>query len=303
MLKIIVLTIIAAALSIAINIISSFIQPSAEKRKISSVIVFLFLLFVSAYTTINPSFLDLLNSQNVKHRTDAAILTTPQVDSSTNNKDSAPSVPTLPSTKPAKEKESINDNRKVKPLSSNQKLDTNKQSTFSWEQGSSKNEYILSDDTFKIIAAPNTDAFPNTEARILKSVRGDYEASVKVLFNSDVNYQRATLGVRSTGGGIGIMRLSMLEGQRIEAGFYPENNSKIPGNIRSYSYNSAYLKIRKKNSYLIASYSNNKTNWIEILERPMVENFQEMEVFLSVLSTDLDRGCSAEFSELTIQQI
>jgi hypothetical protein len=182
-------------------------------------------------------------------------------------------------------------------------LGTLRQDLFNWEQGVSQNSYTIHNDVLKIIAAPGTDAFPNTEPRIIYANRGDFEATVKVKFRSDTNYQRATLGVRSVNGGAGLMRLSMLEGQRIEAGFYPENNTVVPNNIRNYPHNTAYLKIKKQNGFLTASYSAERKSWILVMKRKMTTDLQKVEVFLSVLSTDSNKGCAAEFSEFAVHQL
>jgi hypothetical protein len=182
-------------------------------------------------------------------------------------------------------------------------LDTLRQDLFKWEQGVSQNSYIIRNNVLKITAAPGTDAFPNTEPRILYPISGDFEATVKVKFRSNTNYQRATLGIRDIHGGAGLMRLSMLEGQRIEAGFYPENNTVIPNNIRNYPYEIAYLKIKKQNGFLTASYSKDKNSWSYVMKRKMAINSLNTEIFLSVLSTDSKEGCAAEFSELNIRKI
>jgi Caspase domain len=176
-------------------------------------------------------------------------------------------------------------------------------SGFTWEQGISGNKYKgnAMKDVLLITALPKTDVLNNTEPRVVRPVDGDFEAIVKVNFSSDIKYQRATLGLKD--GSDIIMRLYLLEGKRVEAAFYPENNTQVPSNIKVYPDSYAYLKIRKQKGKLSAFYSKDKSNWSLILERQMEKDLPSMNVFMSVLSTDSVKGASAEFSEFKIQPL
>jgi regulation of enolase protein 1 (concanavalin A-like superfamily) len=177
-------------------------------------------------------------------------------------------------------------------------------SGWSWQQGARGNQREkLSENSFNITSAPGTDVLRNNEPKVVRRISGDYEAVVKVKFRSEIEYQRATLGVREVGTGYGIMRLSMLEKQRIEAAFFPENINKSPTNLKLYGSDSAYFKIRKENGVLTAFYSNDKSSWTQILQRRMTNNLQDTEIFLSVLSTDSGKSASAQFSDFTVQSI
>jgi Caspase domain len=170
-----------------------------------------------------------------------------------------------------------------------------------WSQGLPNNSYNLSNNSIEITAAPGTDAFPNTEPRMLKVVRGDYEATVKVNFSCNENYQRATLGIREMGKGSGIIRLYMLEKKRIEVVSSPDSNASFESsNIQVYPSDSVYFKIKNRGNELLASYSEDNNSWTPFLRAKRRSNSQEMEVFLSVLSTDLNKICSASFSEFSI---
>jgi hypothetical protein len=172
-----------------------------------------------------------------------------------------------------------------------------------WERGSSRNTSptISSNGTIEIVAAPGTDAVPNTENRFLQTIENDFESTVRLKFNSNINYQRATLGVRSAAkGGFGTLRLSMIENQRIESFIY-SGEAHLASGLKSSSSDNVYLKIAKKNGQLSAYFrSEGSSNWVVLIAPYTLDLPSKMDVFISVLSTDSSKSATATFSDWTI---
>ena len=182
-------------------------------------------------------------------------------------------------------------------------------STYYFEQGTDRNPCPIVDTNglIKMISAPRTDINPNPqdtrklelEPRLLQRTNTDFESTVRVKFSSTTNYQRASLAVRPRNtGGYGLIRVSMLEGGRIEAIIFSNGGNHGNYKLIPHPEDIAYFKIVKKNGQLSALYKSEIGNEWKILIPPSdVTVSSEMEVFVSVLSTDQAEGAEALFSE------
>ena len=159
---------------------------------------------------------------------------------------------------------------------------------FRWEQGEDKNNsYDLTpSNTFIITAAPQTDLKltpkePKKQSPMMVlSTQGDFEASVKVSFQSITNYQRAILGVRNTDNKYQQVFLLLAENNMLEIGVFNSGQRVLEFPRIPYSSEFIYLKIKRRLGNVALSYSKNGREWSPFTSKFPYILYSKVEIFL-----------------------
>ena len=184
---------------------------------------------------------------------------------------------------------------------------------FQWEQGGDLNSSydIISSNTLRITAAPETDRKINLSGNnnnkqcplIVFPVTGDFEASVKVSFQSSTNFQRAALGLRDANDKNKEVLLYLMENYRLEA--LRINSGKPERLADSINHNSkvVYLKIKRQLGNVSLLYSTNGLQLSSAAPEFQFSLSNKVEIFFEVLSSHNPNTAVAEFSDFSLKQL
>ena len=155
-----------------------------------------------------------------------------------------------------------------------------------------------------LIAGPGVDNYESEDSAplVAYSIRGNFEAQVKLVINSIQGRQYAGLGVRSVQ--IHTTWVKLLrgwqdngEGQKLWA--QVDQQGKADGlNSTPYTDATIWLKIERRGSLFTMSYSVNGSNWVTLEKDFVFEMPIDTEIYLYAIARD--KGVVAQFYDFKV---
>jgi len=176
-------------------------------------------------------------------------------------------------------------------------------SDFKWYQGDSINSkyFLLENGSLRITTIGHTNQSNDQDSApsITYSVNGNFEAQVQIKFSSNINYQRAGFGIRSSVNQYDYLRIQMLEHKRVEILI---NKLKF-GHVLAtsiYPNDVVFFKIRRSKNKIRLFYSYDGNEWLSMCDEQQLEIPNEAELFLNVLSAQNSDEAVADFSRFKV---
>lgn len=176
-------------------------------------------------------------------------------------------------------------------------------SDFKWYQGDSINSkyFLLENGSLRITTIGHTNQSNDQDSApsITYSVNGNFEAQVQIKFSSNINYQRAGFGIRSSVNQYDYLRIQMLEHKRVEILInklkfgYVLATSIYPNDV-------VFFKIRRSKNKIRLFYSYDGNEWLSMCDEQQLEIPNEAELFLNVLSAQNSDEAVADFSRFKV---
>jgi regulation of enolase protein 1 (concanavalin A-like superfamily) len=176
-------------------------------------------------------------------------------------------------------------------------------SDFKWYQGDSINSkyFLLENGSLRITTIGHTNQSNDQDSApsITYSVNGNFEAQVQIKFSSNINYQRAGFGIRSSVNQYDYLRIQMLEHKRVEILI---NKFKLGYVLATsiYPNDVVFFKIRRAKNKIRLFYSSDGNEWLSMCDEQQLEIPNEAELFLNVLSAQNSDEAVADFSSFKV---
>ncbi len=175
-----------------------------------------------------------------------------------------------------------------------------------WQQGGSSAsgyDLTLNPGWFTMITGKETDQVDATDSAplVYYPYFGNFTATVKMEFVSNVCCQHAGIGVRSAADHTTWLRIAKHENNGMRAAANTAGRvtwldyAPAPGNV-------VYFKVERSGSVFNLSYSADNVNWTALESNYIFELPNEVEIYLLVLSVHNGEGILAKFSDFTVTQ-